>query len=202
MASLPIARAAISTLKNPFDVETVCASDDLAAHLDELQLDLGEGPCWMALSTRAPVLVPDVQHTWNPAWPSLHTAIAECGIRSVFAFPLIIGSLEIGAVDLYVDAPHPFTSSDVARASALADIAALTVLNQALDRQPTEEGDATQDSPYSRREVHQATGMVMAQMKVGPDDALLLIRARAFAEGRSVRDIASQIIDRQISFPL
>ncbi|MCS5718757.1 GAF and ANTAR domain-containing protein [Herbiconiux sp. CPCC 205763] len=202
VASLPITRAAISTLKNPFDAETVCASDALAAHLDELQIDLGEGPCWQALSARAPVLVSDLQHTRSPTWPSLHTAIAQFGIHSVFAFPLFVGELDIGAVDLYADTPQLFTTTDVARASALAAAAAVDVLNQALDRRPAHDGDPAQDGPFSRREVHQATGMVIAQMKVSPEDALLLIRARAFADGRSVRDIASQIVNREISFPL
>jgi hypothetical protein len=202
MTALPIPRAAISTLKPPFDVETVCATDVLAAQLDELQIDHGVGPCWDALRTHAPVLVSNVQHTVAPRWPTLHDAIAASGIHAVFAFPMIVGTLEIGAVDLYLDTPEPFTPVQVTRASALADIAAMLVLNQALAAQPAHEGEPESEGPYSRRDVHQATGMVIAQTKVSADDALLLIRARAFANGRSVREIASQIISRQITFPL
>lgn len=200
LESLPISRAAISTLQGPFDVETICASDSLAARLDELQIDLGEGPCWQALSTRAPVLVANVQHTPDSAWPNLHAAIAEAGIHSVFAFPLLVGTLGIGAVDLYADTARPFTVAEVSQASALADVAAMLVLNQAIERRPTHEGDAFPENPYSRREVHQATGMVLAQMKVSAEDALLLIRARAFADGVSVREIASRIISRDVIF--
>ncbi|MCS5721031.1 GAF and ANTAR domain-containing protein [Herbiconiux sp. CPCC 203407] len=201
LASLPISRAAVSTLKNPFDVQTICASDDLAARLDELQLDLGEGPCWEALNTRAPVLVPDVQSTQNPAWPSLHNAIAASGIHGVFAFPLVVGTLEIGAVDLYVDTKHPFTVANVERASALANVAAVLILDREMRRRPEYEGDPLGDGPYSRREVHQATGMVVSQTGVNSDDALLLIRARAFADGKPVREIAAQVIARQLTFP-
>lgn len=199
LESLPIARAAISTLQDPFDVETVCATDAVAARLDELQIDLGEGPCWQALSTRSPVLITP-GHSSGSVWPTLSSAIASSGIHSVFAFPLIVGALGIGAVDLYLDTPEPLTPADIGHAETLAAIAAMQVLNQAMERRPGEDGGPFAESPYSRREVHQATGMVVAQAKVSPDDALLLIRARAFADGLPVREIAARIIDRQISF--
>lgn len=200
LESLPVARAAISTLQDPFDVETVCATDALAARLDELQIDLGEGPCWQALSTRSPVLI--TAGSPNSAWPSLSSAIASSGIHSVFAFPLIVGALGIGAVDLYLDTPEPLTAADIGHAETLAGIAAMQVLNQAIERRPDADGGHVTESPYSRREVHQATGMVIAQAKVSPADALLLIRARAFAEGLPVREIATRIINRKITFEL
>ena len=201
LQSLPVARAAISTLQDPFDVETVCATDALAARLDELQIDLGEGPCWQALSTRSPVLI-TVEPASSSAWPSLSSAIAASGIHAVFAFPLIVGALGIGAVDLYLETPEPLTPADIGHAETLAGIAAMQVLNQAMERRPDADGGPFTESPYSRREVHQATGMVVAQAKVSPADALLLIRARAFADGVPVREIAAQIIERRISFQL
>ena len=56
---LPVTGAAVSTLSGPINNETVCASDDVAFRIDELQFDLGEGPCWEAFAARRPVLVPD-----------------------------------------------------------------------------------------------------------------------------------------------
>jgi hypothetical protein len=141
-----------------------------------------------------------LQNAHHPAWPSLHSAIVESGLHSVYAFPLIVGRLGIGAVDLYLDAPEPFTPADVSHASALADGAAMLVLNQAMERRPVHEGDPVRENPYSRREVHLATGMVIAQMKVSAEDALLLIRARAFADGLSVREIAARVISKEIHF--
>lgn len=120
----------------------------------------------------------------------------------MFAFPLIVGALGIGAVDLYLDTPEPLTAADIGHAETLAGIAAMQVLSQTIERRPAEEGGHYTESPYSRREVHQATGMVIAQAKVSPADALLLIRARAFAEGLPVREIATRIINRKITFEL
>lgn len=195
MSALPVQHAAISTLGDPFELETVCASDPLAARLDELQLDLGEGPCWQARARRAPVLVPDLRsgESW---WPILQAAIEFQGIRSAYAFPLSVGSLAIGAVDLYAASPDALSADDVAEASALADVAAVKVLHHALALV----NEPPDDALSSRRVVHQATGMVIAQLGVTADDALVIVRAHAFATDRPVRDVAADIIARQIVF--
>ncbi|WP_411721609.1 hypothetical protein [Mycetocola sp.] len=46
--ALPATGVAISTLGAFLGNETVAATDEIAARLDELQFDLGEGPCWDA----------------------------------------------------------------------------------------------------------------------------------------------------------
>jgi hypothetical protein len=42
--ALPIERVAITTLGEPLDIKTITASNDVAARLNEVQLDIGEGP--------------------------------------------------------------------------------------------------------------------------------------------------------------
>jgi hypothetical protein len=112
----------------------------------------------------------------------------------------VVGSLEIGAVDLYSTRSLTLSSTQIADVSALADVAAWQVLRRVLGDQAV---DATMDSPAgrsSRREVHQATGMVLAQLGVSADDAALLLRAHAFATGRSVRDVATDVVERRLDF--
>ena len=66
------------------------------------------------------------------------------------------------------------------------------------------EGTSIQDAgqgPWSERaEVHQATGMVVAQLGVPEADALALLRAHAFSHDQSVADTAHAVIDRQLTF--
>lgn len=195
-SALPVEHAAISTLGDPFEIETVCSTDLLAARLDELQLDYGEGPCWQARATRTAVLLPDLHSPLVPAWPVVQAAIAAHEIRSAYAFPMMVGTLGIGAVDLYAAAPDALSPSDVATASAMADDAAVKVLRHALDSRD----DPLPRDPSSRRIVHQATGMVIAQLRVPAADALLVIRAHAFASGQSVKDVAAEVIERRIDF--
>lgn len=196
---LPITGVAISTLGPPFGSETVCASDTQAARLDELQFDLGEGPCWDAMSTRRPVLTPDLHVGRPPAWPVFLEAIGDAPVGALYAFPLAFGSLDIGAVDMYCRRPATLTNEQLVDAVTLANIAALQVLRRTLSAQ-TLKPDADADDGYSRRVVHQATGMVLAQLGLSAADALLVIHGYAFSNGRSVREVAVDIVSRRLDF--
>lgn len=196
LRALPVAGAAISTLGPPFGSETVCASDRHAARIDELQFDLGEGPCWQAMTTRRPVLTRDL-HAVDPRWPALTEALGGSPVASLFAFPLSLGSLNIGAVDLYTREQTTLTPAQVADATTLAGVCAREVLRRALSDVPGA-GAAGADDGFSRREVHQATGMVLAQLGVSAADALLVISGYAFARGRTVRAVAADIVGRRV----
>ncbi|MEA9998498.1 GAF domain-containing protein [Cryobacterium sp. RTS3] len=212
---LPVDGAAISTLGAPFGTETISASDAFAARIDELQFDLGEGPCWRALATRRPVLSPDVRLEQNAAWPMFRAALGETDVGGLFAFPLAIGTLEIGAVDLYSFVAGPLPPDAVADATRLADIVARVVLRRALRGYGSAENDSewtAVDGPdpaaptkpegegFSRRVIHQATGMILAQLDLSAADALLLLRGYAFSNARSVRSVAHDVVARKFDF--
>lgn len=59
--------------------------------------------------------------------------------------------------------------------------------------------DAVTDR-FSRRHVHQATGMVLAQVGVSPEDAELLLQGHAFATGTSMREVADDVLAGRLSF--
>src|SRR4051812_5606330 len=88
---LPVSGAAVSTVGDVLGSETLSATDDLAARLDELQFDLSEGPCWDAIHGRLPVLEPVMGA--RPNWPAFTAAASEFGVTSIFAFPLLVGTL-------------------------------------------------------------------------------------------------------------
>lgn len=192
---LPVSGASVSVLATPAALSTMCATDDFAAYLDELQFDLGEGPGWEALRSRRPVLESDFVIHGSTRWPHFGAALSGSVLRGMYAFPLAVGSLELGAVGLYSTKPMVLSESEIAGATAMAE----TVSWQVLRRIVTDEEPA-EDSPYSRREIHQATGMVLAQLDVSAEDAILLLRAHAFSSGRSVKEIANDVVERRLIF--
>jgi hypothetical protein len=198
--ALGMSGAAVSTLGPPLGSETIGASDAGAARLDELQLDLGEGPCWEAIASHRPVLEPDVQRSANTSWPLARQAMHESGLGAVFAFPLVVAGLDVGAVDLYSDGPRDLSTQQIDDATNLSRVLARHVLRRALLSLAAEGEDAGWDGQYSRREVHQATGMVIAQMGLSAADALLVLRGHAFATDRSVRDVAADVVERRLDF--
>ncbi|MFG6446139.1 GAF and ANTAR domain-containing protein [Microbacterium sp. P07] len=191
--------ASISTLGRPLGSETVCASTDLAARIDEIQIDLGEGPSWDALRMRRPVLESDVQRRGGANWPLAREAFRALDFGGLYAFPLFVGDLNVGSVGLYSDSPRRLTQRAVDDATVLAEITSRHLLRRALDDVDNVD-DGIADGPHSRREMHQASGMVAAQLSIGVDDALLVLRGRAFASGRTVTEIAAEVVSRRLSF--
>jgi hypothetical protein len=191
-----VSGASISTFGPLLGAETISATDALALRVDELQFDLGEGPCWDALGTRRPVLQPDLGDDSLTSWPAFTNAVRAENIGAVFAFPLVFGPLDIGAVDLYSVDPVTLTREQQRQTLALSAIVSRILLRHAL----RESDGHSEPSMFSRRLVHQATGMVLAQMGVSADDAHLLIQARAFAEGRTMQQVATDVVDRRIRF--
>lgn len=198
--SFPVSGASISTLGEVLSSETVSASDPLAARLDELQLDLGEGPCWDAFRTFTPVFEPDIRNRPRGSWPVFLPAVAQEGIGSVFAFPLVVGHLRLGAVDLYSVDPTTLSPQQARQASALAAVVSRLILRRALESASDDEPVAAPIDRYSRRAIHQATGMVIAQLGVSVGDAEMLVRGHAFAESRSMAEVADDILNGRLRF--
>ncbi|GAA3875476.1 hypothetical protein GCM10022381_17700 [Leifsonia kafniensis] len=182
----------------PFGIETVCATNPQAARVDELQIDLGEGPSWDAYTRRSPVFAPNLTELSAPAWPMLLAALSADAVGALYAFPLAVGSLEIGAIGMYSEVPGELTPAQVSDALALADLAAVQVLKRAMTSHELDAQFVPGEKEYSRRVEHQATGMVLAQLNVSAADAHVIIRAHAYAHDRSVRETANAIVERRL----
>jgi hypothetical protein len=201
LSALPVTGAAISTLGNPLGSETVCASDTAAARLDEIQLDLGEGPCWEAMRAGVPVLQPDVQGATSDQWPLALSAMQHAELGAVFAFPMRVGTLAVGAVDLYDQHAATLPAAAIRAAATMVQIAARVVLHRALLRAEIGSSEYEEDTGfYSRREVYQASGMLAAQTGATAGDAMLLLRAHAYAAGRTLRDLSADVVARRVDF--
>ncbi len=201
LQALPVTGVAVSAFPGRIPETSIWATDAISARIDELQFDLGEGPRWEAARTRQPVELPDVRQASHAAWPVFAKALQELDVAALFVFPLVLGTMDIGVIELYSTTPGALGRADHSTALQLADAAAWKLLRHLLTAHSVGEPSSRRDeSPLSRREVHQATGMVLAQAGVSATDALLLIRARAYSQGRSVRDVAQEVVNRTMDF--
>ncbi|KAF2412051.1 hypothetical protein B1729_17185 [Microbacterium sp. B35-04] len=194
---LPITGAAVSTLGDVFGSETLSASDDRAARLDELQFDLGEGPCWDALRSARPVAEASLRVAGRRRWPAFVGALEGEEVSSLFAFPLVVGALRVGAIDLYSREPTALNPDHEHQASAMAFVISRHVLRLGLEEHIREE---SLQQPLSRRVVYQATGIVLAQLELSPEDARLVIQGQAFATGRTMADVAEDVVAGRLRF--
>ena len=181
----------------------VGATDGTARTMEELQYTLGEGPCIDSSSQGRPVLQPDLARTAAARWPGFGPAVLDAGVAAIFAFPLQVGGIRLGVLDLYRDRAGPLEGSQLGEALTYAEAAGVVLLHLQHQMGPDEGLHPHLIDPLDYRpEVHQATGMVSVQAAVGLAEALLLLRARAFAAERSILDVARAVIRRTISFDL
>jgi GAF domain-containing protein len=201
LSVLPVQGAAVSLLTGTANHETLCATDAVAARLDELQFDLGEGPCWQALDSGRPVLVEDLRGGEHPSWPFFAAAAREQPVGAIFAFPLVVGALDLGALDVYRNTAGALGDAAVADGAVLADTLARAVLRR-LTGDAGEDGLRRwqDDAAYSRREVHQATGMLSVQLQTTLEGGFAMLRARAFSTGRPVVELARDVVARRLRF--
>ncbi|MER7838172.1 GAF and ANTAR domain-containing protein [Streptomyces sp. NPDC096040] len=174
------------------------ASDGIAARLAEIQLTLGEGPSLDAVRLRTPVFATNLADAPDTRrWPLFSVQAAKAEVGAVFSVPLAGAGSALGTLDLYRETPGSLSREDVRTASLVADAVTLAVI--ALDQaSPDPEGVVAwlTGAESDREEVHQATGMIMMQLGVSAEEALLRLRARAFAQGSTSTEVAQAIINR------
>ena len=200
---LEVDGAAISVVDAGATRGTFGSSGVLGRRLDELQFTLGEGPCLDAVRFERPVLVPDLDGAGGQRWPAFTAAAVESGVRAVFALPVTVASSPVAALDLFRSIAGSLQDDVLDGGLHAAELAALPLLDLMtahVDWQTEGEGGAGWEELGSleRVEVYQATGMVMAQLGVGPAEALARLRARAFAESVSTGEIAWAVVERRL----
>ncbi len=165
-----------------------------------LQMELGEGPCLHAHANGIPVLLPDLSAENANRWPAFAAAALAAGVHAEFSLPLIVGPGGIGTLDLCRDRPGMLTEENLADAFVAADIARDAVLYQ--QNAPGGPGIAEllAETGMDRIVIHQATGMIAAQLDDTIVNALARLRAEAFASGRSTYDIARDVVERRVRF--
>ena len=203
MILLDVDAAAISLVFDGASSGTLGSSGEPARRYDELQFTLGEGPCLESVTQRIPVLVVDLADPGEARWPAYRPALLAHQIRGVSAIPVVVAGEFVGALDLFRAQPGPLPGEDLVGAVAAAELAGIPLLDLLDADMQAAVGDPSSNAwaelnTLSRAEVSQATGMLVAQLEVEPAEALVRLRAHAYATARSATDVARDILDRRL----
>jgi len=181
--------------------DLVCASSPLSRHLEDLQLTAGQGPCLDAYAAGAAVLVGDLSGERH-RWPGFTPDAIAAGVAAVFSFPLQVGAVRLGTLDLYRSTAGPLERAQLADALVLAGLATEILLEHARapggsdpggsdpggsDPGASDPGASDPDVagldtagradmgwlPDVHAEVHQASGMVSVASHTGVGEALV-----------------------------
>lgn len=199
---LDVDGASISVLDGGTSRGTFGSSDDVSRVLDELQFTYGEGPCVDAVRVGAPVLAADLNDPAESRWPALRGELLGRGVHAVFALPVTISALHVGALDLYRRRRGDMSDRALGGSLLAAELAALPLLD--LLHSDLDWADAAQGGDHweqlaslERVEVYQATGMIMGAFDVTSVEALVRLRARAFALGQTASELAWAVVERR-----
>ncbi|MGH4030992.1 GAF and ANTAR domain-containing protein [Actinomycetota bacterium Odt1-20B] len=196
--SLGMDAVSLSLLTDTPARQLLGVSNGIALRLEEVQFTMAEGPCVTAASSGRPAFADDL-HRQLTDWPLFGAAVCDQlpEIGAVFAFPLRFAGSTLGAADLVrleagpmgdhacIQAAH---ATDAA-ADALRDDLKLLLLGGELPPwQPTE----VLESHWAT--THRAIGMLAARLRIDPGEALARMRAKAFATGASLAQIAARLL--------
>ncbi|HET7846602.1 MAG TPA: GAF and ANTAR domain-containing protein [Acidimicrobiia bacterium] len=179
---------------------SVCTTDGICDLIEQLQFTLGEGPSVDAYQEQRPVLEPDLAFPMTPRWLAFSGPIINAGVKAVFGFPIRVGAIRLGALNLYRNRPGSLTNDEHADSLVMADIAARAILVMQSNAPPGELALELQRDGTFHYVVHQATGMVAAQLDVSVGVALVRLRAYAFANDQLLVDVAREVVDRKLRF--
>lgn len=201
--ALPVDGGAFVAMSSDQDREVLSASDVVSAELEELQFGLGEGPCLQAFLTGRPVLIPDLSDLEPVRWPAFGPAIERLPIGGLFAFPIAVGAITIGVLDLYRTLPGPLSNTDLSMVLGVADLVAAALLVLRAGRPAVDADGAGLDGTTARwRQVHQATGMLIVQLGVPAEQAFARLRAYAFAHDQRIGEAANSVVARHLRMDL
>jgi hypothetical protein len=179
---------------------SLCTTDHVSGLIEELQYTLGEGPCVDAHHDSRVVLEPDLADPADSRWLAFTPKAVEAGVGAVFAFPLQVGTVRLGAVDLYRGAPGPLTDDQHADGLVVAEVIAHWVLDVQAEAPPGALAEELELGADLHLVVQNAAGAVSVQLGVSITEALIGLRAYAFANDRRLRDVAEDVVTRRLRF--
>ena len=188
--------AAVALVPSSNDPGNIAASDERASFVVDLQFTSGEGPTIDAHRDGRPVLEPELATTTR--WPAFAPEAVAAGVAAVFALPLQIGAANFGVLTFYRDRPGPLGDAFLVDAMAMADVACEITLCLQARVPPGSLHDVFESLARQRTVVYQATGMLMVQLGVGPEEAIVILRARAYVAGRPVDEVAADVVARRL----
>ena len=173
----------------------VHATDELSAQLDDLQDVVGEGPSFEA-ATSGEVVVARLGTGDEDRWALFSDRLVDLGFRgTLVAVPLRAELSVLGVLSLHRRGPDQ--DEDLVSARFLGATVGTALLQDPRVGRPDQ---VSTEAWATRSKIHQATGMIVAQVGVRTDDAMALLRAQAFARNTSLAEIAQDIVGRRINF--
>jgi hypothetical protein len=181
------------------ELTSLCASNEVARALVDLEFVVGEGPAIDACRGDT-VNVPNLLDGLDVPWTTYAPEAAALGARAVLGCSIRLGVVRLGALSLFRLSPGPFDETQLADAFMMASVAGRAILAfEAGGASGTLIGEFDGSSTLEFS-VHQAAGMVAVQGSMTVRDALVSLRAHSFALNCELSALAKRVLARHTRF--
>jgi transcriptional regulator with GAF, ATPase, and Fis domain len=194
--ALDVAGAGVMLADEHNHLRFVSSSDETLKCLEDLQIELDEGPCLRAYRTATRVMAIDLRD--DPEFPRFGPAAVDAGMVAVFSYPLEYEEQVFGALNLYRHEPGRLDERQEELGAAFSDIATLYLMHGSDDERREELNRQLQGALDSRVAIEQAKGFVAARCDVTPGDAFELLRRHARGHGHKLREVAADVVEGRL----
>jgi GAF domain-containing protein len=181
-------RAAIGVLDGD-TFHSAATTDDVMRLIDELQNEVGEGPCLEASADGIAQIDNDI--TAASKWPRLAAIVVErTPVRAMLAVPLLDEGQRSGALNVFADSTGAFDDGALSTAAILASFASVALAGA----RHSQRADQLAKGLETNREIGAAVGILMATHRISQDDAFDMLSKASQRLNRKLRDIATGIV--------
>jgi GAF domain-containing protein len=173
-------------------LRNLAVSHLLAALLEELQAEHGEGPCVDAYDDKQTVQADDLRR--DRRWPGFAPAAAQRGVVAVLASPIPYSTEAVGVVAVYASGPHPWSQAEEEAIVAFTDLAAMLILNAMEASERGRVAVELQTALDSRVAIEQAKGVLVGRHGLSPRQAFERLRKLARDQRRPLTEVARAVV--------
>lgn len=191
--SIPdIDEVGISIMHRNGRIETRAATGQLVWVLDNLQYELGEGPCVSAMREFPVVRVDDLRH--DQRWPRYVPRALSAGLRAQMAVRLYLEDETLGGLNMYATRSWDIDPDALHAAELFATHASL-----ALGRARREE--ELHEALRTRQLIGQATGILMERYGVDDQRAFQYLVRVSSTSNTKLRVVAQKVVEEAAARP-
>jgi len=174
---------------------TAAATDDVARRIDQIELEVGEGPCVDAILDEAYQHDADLTTAVTP-WPHFtERIVTETPVRSAIGYRLLLDGDKVGALNLFSDTPGALTEKSADTGAVIASFASVALMAI----RAREEAATLRQGLHSNREIGKAVGLLMAAHHISGEAAFELLRTTSQELNMKLAHVAAQVVKGQES---
>ncbi len=178
----------------------IASSSESAKLADEMQYDLGEGPCLTAALQGEVVQINDLAA--DERWPAYGREIVRHGILSLLAVPIPLPGKTKCGINIYAPERHDFSDEDTETVREFARQASAAVqLAIRIGEMQTRTEDLIA-AMRSRTVIDIAIGIVMGQSRCTQAEAFSVLRSASSHRNMKLRDVAAEVVSSVSKAPI